>query len=801
MSTTPLMEQTQDPFWTLGNGTFFHSQGGYPKLWEDDGTNLNKHTIYLALPATGTAKKIVYTSKDTPGALKTPASENVDGSTVVESDDGERRAISWKRFEDAKGQKKCYVHVSSEALPAKFSNRYEMYESDNTKKKKLMFGLGSPLPGGKHIAAKHGAYSSTNFGGGNQTGGLNLAFGGKNQTGGLNLAFGGGNQTGGLNIAFGANGKPIVGTVYGSAGYLTIDNENPSLNFDGSASSGLPPSLQARGQLYPMLKRIKLANAKIPGKDVWEFSTSGRNVIFLDSMSEKSVDASELLDDKPHTWYLLENPRDALADPYVLGVGGKTVRVHMPGAAIALTILKESDLFSTETLQKSLKIRAAQDATDVAKESTSNLSGLKLKRVIQELAFKVSYKTIRTMMRRVAPEGVDTTVKIKVRVQEEVREVRLVLYAVHKKHVQYLGMIGDGRITHLVAVWTESGELGAVYWASAGDTLDEAFRVVHEVATTMLKGEETPASLIEGMIDTAPPTTTFTHLQGEFGASVREASSHEYERHKKASRDTALGSISTSVVAMLADAASSGIQIANKGIEIAAHEGLEMLKSKAFGCSLDEPRGEEFELSAPFVKTGQPYTKLEAVYDQTPMSTCVLCSIGAAIHLVTGNSMQEVLERVSNVISPDSVPKSGLVMTDTFETLKPVFQMYGNLQWKRISPTVDNMKKALDAGQPVVVGTKFDGGIFNYPSNLDTPISGPAGNELMHCVTVVGYDNADSTFTVLNSWSSTWGRNGAMIVEQDYEGFDRAFVIFPEANVGAFGAVDIPANLPSIRVE
>jgi len=262
-------------------------------------------------------------------------------------------------------------------------------------------------------------------------------------------------------------------------------------------------------------------------------------------------------------------------------------------------------------------------------------------------------------------------------------------------------------------------------------------------------------------------------------------------RHKKASRDQAFRSISTNVVGMLADAAQTGIKVL-------ADEGLELLVSNSFGCSLEEPLGEEVEIDAPSVKKEQPYTKIRGVFDQRPMSTCVLCSIGAAIHMVTGNSMEEVLKSVTDVIPAVSVPRAGLVMTDAFEQLEPVFQEHGQLLWKRILPTVDNMKKALDAGIPLVVGTKFDGGIFKYSSNLDTPISGPEGIELMHCVTVVAYDDADSTFTVLNSWSSTWGRNGAMIVEQDYEGFDRAFVIFPQADEIAFGAVDITPNLRSI---
>jgi hypothetical protein len=145
--------------------------------------------------------------------------------------------------------------------------------------------------------------------------------------------------------------------------------------------------------------------------------------MFLD-VSEKSIDASELVEDKPHTWYLLEDPGDAAVDSYVLGIGRKAARVHVPGSAVVLTIIDESELFDTEMLAKPVKERAARaDA-----ESTGNLSEKKLRTVAQELAFRVSYKTICTLMRRVAPEGVDPTVKIKIRSEAgDSREVRLVL--------------------------------------------------------------------------------------------------------------------------------------------------------------------------------------------------------------------------------------------------------------------------------------------------------------------------------------------------------------------------------------
>lgn len=653
---------------------------------------------------------------------------------------------------------------------------YEMVKRKST----FQFGCGSPLAENRQVNVLADAYGSTGF--------LNF---GKGHSGMLNFGSSG-------NEALDQTGLSKVKT-YGSVGFLDLGMKGSvALSFGSSSPSALPPSLQARGQLYPMLKRVKLKNAKQKGREVWQFSTGGRMNIYLD-VKEEVLDAGQLTEDKPHTWYLLEDPQDIAADPYILGIGRKAARVHVPGSAIVLTIIDESNLFSSDNIIKPVKERAALD--DGA-ESTSNLSGKKLRTVVEELAFKVSYKTICTMMRRVAPEGVDPTSKIRVQLEAgEVRDVRLVVYVIHKKYLRMLGTIGERNITHLVAVWTEDEELISAYWASAGETLDNALGLIHAVTVRMQKGDlerdgkreqeggSTSVGLIEALLETESPTQRFNNVPGEYGAAVREAVVQDYVRQKKASRAGAFSNIATDVIDVLTDAARYATVVVEEGVD-----GLKGL----FGASLDEAYYEEdSELSAPIMKEPQPYTKLTAVYDQRPYSSCVLCSIGTALSLVDGVSMSEAYLALREVIPPEKVPPSGLVIRDALRSLEPVFENYGQLQWRGISTAVDSLKKALDAGIPVIVGTKFDGQILKYESNLDTPLSGPGGLELMHCVTLVAYDDADSTFTALNSWGPAWGRNGAMIVEQDYNGFQKAFVIFRKGS-SSFGAVDIAPNLTNV---
>jgi hypothetical protein len=314
-----------------------------------------------------------------------------------------------------------------------------------------------------------------------------------------------------------------------------------------------------------------------------------------------------------------------------------------------------------------------------------------------------------------------------------------------------LGTIGEGRITHMVAVWTENEELAAAFWASARETVDSALGLIHDVTVRMQKGdrmqdgEGTSVVLIEALLDTEPPTQRFNHVPGEYGAAVREAVIQDFGRQKKVSSYDAFRDKLTDMTALLADAAHVAVDIAE--IVEAGINGLKGL----FGARPEEKFEEDFEVSAPTVKALQPYTKISGVYDQTPYSSCVLCSIGAAMSMVEGVDMEEAYKSLIRVISPELIPSQGLIIRENLQSLEPVFEKHGGLQWRGISTTVDSLKKSLDAGIPVIIGTVFDGGILKYWSNLDTPLSGPDGLELMHCVTLVAYDDSDSTFTLLNS--------------------------------------------------
>jgi len=354
-------------------------------------------------------------------------------------------------------------------------------------------------------------------------------------------------------------------------------------------------------------------------------------------------------------------------------------------------------------------------------------------------------------------------------------------------------------------VWNNS-ELVDGYWASAKGTPEDSFRVVDEVRMVIQMADVIPIhSLIRAELDIERPSFYFIDIQGEYGAAFRLAALQEFERQKeKCSSDPAsFGSIFSDIAQVVQGAAQTGLL--GKTAKTIGDTQLLPAIAGIFGLSNDEPFCPEVDIAFQGTLQAQPFTKILGVYDQGLNSTCVLCSIGHAISMIAPPEVENPLEQINKslatVLPASLVPEGGLNITDSLKKLEGVLSNY-NLGWRRMTPNVTNIKNALDNGIPVIAGMFFDNQIYSYKTNPDPPISGPTFTrfgvgQISHCVTIVAYDDADSTFTMLNSYSSTWGRNGAMFVEQEYRGIDRTFIL--EIKPSNFQGIDIAQNLPSIR--
>lgn len=84
--------------------------------------------------------------------------------------------------------------------------------------------------------------------------------------------------------------------------------------------------------------------------------------------------------------------------------------------------------------------------------------------------------------------------------------------------------------------------------------------------------------------------------------------------------------------------------------------------------------------------------------------------------------------------------------------------------------TVEDVQRALSLDLPVVFGVPVYNAIMNLSYNSYTLPMPAAGERSVggHCMVVVGYRKADSMLIVRNSWGSSWGRVGHMLMPFAY---------------------------------
>ena len=84
---------------------------------------------------------------------------------------------------------------------------------------------------------------------------------------------------------------------------------------------------------------------------------------------------------------------------------------------------------------------------------------------------------------------------------------------------------------------------------------------------------------------------------------------------------------------------------------------------------------------------------------------------------------------------------------------------------------VTSIKRALQAGHAVVFGADVDQAFLAYSGE---GIIGPPGGAIAggHAMCIVGYDH--ESFTIVNSWTESWGDGGFARLSAEYVGSDYA---------------------------
>lgn len=145
----------------------------------------------------------------------------------------------------------------------------------------------------------------------------------------------------------------------------------------------------------------------------------------------------------------------------------------------------------------------------------------------------------------------------------------------------------------------------------------------------------------------------------------------------------------------------------------------------------------------------------------------------------------------------DSIPVSAFAEAEHYRMQNPIgLELTNTVQWKH----------HLFNARPVLVGLSIDrrfllDGLAANKEGRDLVWQGPDTLDpdlviIGHAVTCVGYDDADSTFLVLNSWGTGWGRGGwcripySVMAKWCYGAF-----VVDEADVGTTVVVEcVPAD-------
>jgi C1A family cysteine protease len=239
--------------------------------------------------------------------------------------------------------------------------------------------------------------------------------------------------------------------------------------------------------------------------------------------------------------------------------------------------------------------------------------------------------------------------------------------------------------------------------------------------------------------------------------------------------------------------------------------GLKLRDVKRFGWTPDLPDARDFMYSAPeAILTKLPTkvdlrgSKMPRVYDQGELGSCTANAIGAAFEFsqikqgqtdfmpsrlfiyYNERAIEGTIDTDSGAMIRDgmkSVAKLGVCTEETWPydiprfTEKPPRKAYTEakkhqaLVYRRVLGQLHQMQGCLAQGYPFVFGFSVYES-FMSPEVAQTgkvPLP-PRGEQLIggHAVLAVGYDDAEQSFIVRNSWGTSWGIKGYCMMPYGY---------------------------------
>jgi C1A family cysteine protease len=238
--------------------------------------------------------------------------------------------------------------------------------------------------------------------------------------------------------------------------------------------------------------------------------------------------------------------------------------------------------------------------------------------------------------------------------------------------------------------------------------------------------------------------------------------------------------------------------------------GLRPRSVERFGWVPDLPDARDFMYSAPekvltaLPKKADLRPKMPKIYDQGQLGSCTANAIGAAFEFeqikegqtdfmpsrlfiyYNERALEGTIDTDSGAMIRDgmkSVAKVGVCTETTWPydvprfTEKPPKTAYTEakkhqaLVYRRVMANLHQMQGCLASGYPFVFGFS----VYESFMSEDVAKTGkvplpPRGEQLLggHAVLAVGYDDADQSFIVRNSWGTAWGIKGYCTMPYGY---------------------------------
>jgi C1A family cysteine protease len=236
-----------------------------------------------------------------------------------------------------------------------------------------------------------------------------------------------------------------------------------------------------------------------------------------------------------------------------------------------------------------------------------------------------------------------------------------------------------------------------------------------------------------------------------------------------------------------------------------------MYKSQWYGWLPDLPDGRDHRYAAPreTVKALPPSADLTAgcppVYNQGNLGSCTANAIAAAVEFdlikekkkrvfvpsrlflyynerameghTSSDSGAQVRDGIKSVVNQGDCPETLWPYVIKNFAEKPPKNCYSDalkyraVEYQRVDRKIDQFRGCLASGYPFAFGfTAYDG--FESSQVAKTGrLQMPKPNEKVvggHAVLAVGYNSAQQTFLVRNSWGTDWGMKGYFTMPFDY---------------------------------